>query len=187
MKEKYGAGNSVEISSIRNRIFETRRRNGTLNSSMPEEVLFDILAEHFGEDDILRNLIIDNRYPFHVDSYIKSLDLFIELNGDKAHNDHWFNPENARDCQIVRSWTENINRIESQTNKVSRYRRYIDMWTNFDVKNMIWQKNCLHYLVFWDGSCHKVKGSLVPYLSDARAWFDENCPMPENWRKENTY
>lgn len=40
------------------------------------------VAAYFGKTDVLRNVCVDNRYPYHVDFYVKSHDLFIELNGD---------------------------------------------------------------------------------------------------------
>lgn len=184
MKEKYGFGNSVEIESIRNSIFESRRKNGTLNTSKPEQILRQLLIDIFGESDVICNKIIDNRYPFHVDFYIKSRDLFIELNGDRCHNDHWFNPNDERDIQILNSWIENMNRLESSTGKKSRYRKYIKTWTDTDCrKREFAMKNGLNYLVFWDGSSTK-KG---PVLSDAIKWIANDCPDSYDWLRENTY
>lgn len=184
MKIKYGFSNSVEIEHIRNKIFESRRKNGTLNSSKPEQLLKEMLIQVFGESDVICNKIIDNRYPFHVDFYIKSRDLFIELNGDRSHNDHWFNPHDERDIQILNSWTENMNRLECATGKHSRYRKYIKTWTDMDCrKRDCAKKHNLNYLVFWDGSS-STKG---PNLKDAMEWFLAGCPDSYDWTKENTY
>lgn len=182
MESRYGVKNSVESEEIRNRIFETRRMNGTLNSSVPEDTLFNLLVKTYGEEDVLRNVIVDNRYPFHVDFYIKSRDLFIELNGDKCHGGHWYEPNNKQDQQRVRSWIENAERLEITSGKVSRYRKYLKTWTVTDVAKRIAAKTAnLNYLVFWDGS--NKRG--VARLSDARDWFSENMPYP--WRQSNMY
>src|SRR5699024_4649363 len=158
MFDKYGAGNSVQIETIRNKIFEARRKNNTLNTSLPEIVLGKMLREHFGKDDVLRNVIVDQRYPYHVDYYIKSLDLFIELNGDRSHNDHWFDSSNPDDIQTLLGWIDSMNRIEKESGSKSRYRRFIRVWTETDVaKRNIAREHNLNYLVFWDGTS-KVRG-----------------------------
>lgn len=189
MLARYGAANSVQIDEIRNQIFESRRKRGTLNSSEAEDVLYEMLTAYFGENDVLRNVCVDDRYPYHVDFYIKSRDLFIELNGDKCHNTHWFDENDERDIQTVNSWKENQLRIEAETGKSSRYRKYIETWTISDVKKRQSAKtNHLNYLVFWDGSrkvsrCNKQ----YPRLQDANDWFDAGCPDSTEWRPENTY
>lgn len=188
MLEKYGAANSTEIPEICRKIFDNRHKNKTMNTSLPEQVLGEMLVNRFGENDVLTNVIVDNRYPYHVDFYVKSLDLFIELNGDACHNNHWFDSTNARDLQILQSWRKNAERVESSTGKASRYTKYIVVWTQTDVaKREAAKRNALHYLVFWDGSCHFKKKKAVPNLIDACAWFADDCPMPENWHTENTY
>lgn len=188
MMNTYGAKNSVEIPEIREKIFKKRKKNGTLNTSNPERVLGNLLREKFGVNDVLYNVIVDTRYPYHVDYYIKSLDLFIELNGDKCHNDHWFDDTNERDLQIVKSWTENMVRLECETGKVSRYRKYIKTWTQSDVeKRNAAKANNLNYLVFWDGSNRTVNHKPIPNLKDVYAWLNAGCPMPQNWLLQNTY
>lgn len=183
MRKKYGAPNSVQIDSVRNQIFESRKKNGTVSSSAPEDALYEMLILRFGCSNIVRNYV-DERYPYHVDFYVKPLDLFIELNGDRCHNNHWYDENSVSDRQTVQSWTENMLRLESETGKISRYRKYIDVWTKRDIlKRNTAKKHSLHYLVFWDGSSK----SGIPQLKDANAWFADNCPMPEFWRKENTY
>lgn len=189
MIERYGAPNSVQIDEIRNRIFENRKKNGTLNSSEAEDILYDMLVVHFGLDDVLRNVCVDNRYPYHVDFYIKSRDLFIELNGDKCHYTHWFDSSDERDIQVLNSWKENCERIELDTGKKSRYRKYIETWTVSDVaKRQSAKTNQLNYLVFWDGS-RKIRKSnqMFPRLKDANEWFDAGCPDSKDWKSENTY
>ena len=188
MIEKYGAGNSVQVKSIRDSIFESRRRNNTLNSSIPEEMLHLLLINKFGEDDVVRNKIIDSRYPYHVDFYIKSRDLFIELNGDRCHNTHWFDKDCERDVQILKAWQENADRLEAKNGKPSRYEKYIKTWSVTDVAKRESARNAnLNYLVFWDGSSRRVNKRCEPNLIDAYAWFAAGCPDAKNWYKENTY
>lgn len=184
MRERYGYSNSVQVAQIRDKIFEARRKNGTLNTSKPEDALYVLLVNQFGEEDVRRNLMVDKRYPYHVDFYVKSRDLFIELNGDKSHNTHWFDESDFRDRQTLDSWHGNMLRIERETGKKSRYRQYIKTWTQTDVAKRTRARDMgLNYLVFWDGG----NKNSVPSLIDARAWFLDGCPEPKDWHSENTY
>lgn len=189
MTKKYGAPNSVQIEEIRNKIFDSRRENGTLNSSKAEDVLYEMLVARFGNDDVFRNVIVDNRYPYHVDFYIKSRDLFIELNGDKCHYTHWFDVNNEQDLQVLKSWEENCDRLELESGRKSRYSKYILTWTVADVKKRkSAMANHLNYLVFWDGSRKIYRNKHeFPRLQDAIDWFMDGCPDSYNWRSENTY
>lgn len=188
MLKRYGFKNSVEVKSIRDKIFTSRRLNNTLSSSRPEDVLGELLRAHFGADDVLRNVVVDDRYPYHVDFYVKSIDLFIELNGDRCHYTHWFDETNPEDVAVLKKWSDSMVRIEKETGRNSRYRQFIKNWTVSDVaKRNIAKENKLNYLVLWDGSCKRINGESVPSLSDAHAWFDAGCPMPQNWLPENTY
>lgn len=189
MLKRYGAPNSVQVEDIRNQIFEERKKNGTLNSSKAEDVLYDMLVAYFGEIDVLRNVCVDDRYPYHVDFYIKSRDLFIELNGDKCHYTHWFNSKNEKDLQVLQSWMENAERLEKETGRKSRYVKYIETWTGSDVlKRQCAKQNQLNYIVFWDGSRKIQKNKRqFPRLQDAREWFAAGCPDSFDWKSENTY
>lgn len=65
--------------SIKAKEYATKLKNGTFNSSKPEDEFYEALAAKFGADDILRQYR-DARYPFRCDFYVKSIDTFIELN-----------------------------------------------------------------------------------------------------------
>lgn len=179
MRARYGAGNSVEIKEIREKIFEARRINGTFSSSRSEDALYVLLDELF--DDVQRNVIVDSRYPWHVDFYVPSRDLFIELNGDPAHNDHWFDANSEKDQKQVALWmSKSVTR--------PRYSKMLEIWTKRDVmKRNTAKKYDLNYLVFWDTTLKSVNGVLVPKLSDVHAWISDGCPDSKDWNKENTY
>ena len=179
MIAKYGAGNSVEIKSIRDKIFAARKRNGTCSTSRAEDALYELLCDQFS--DVQRNVVVDARYPWHVDFYIPSRNLFIELNGDVSHGGHWFDANAKCDQQRVFSWQQN------STTK-PRYARMLRVWTETDVqKRNTARRNQLNYLVFWDATVCKINGSDFPRLLDARAWIADGCPDAKNWYSENTY
>jgi len=83
MMEKYGVDNIAKSASswekrrkttlfpAMNRAFETRRKNGTLNSSHAEDRIYERVCTVFGKDNVLRNWKHDERYPFACDFYHK--------------------------------------------------------------------------------------------------------------------
>lgn len=75
----------------------TKRKNNTFRGSKDEEEFYNLLLQKFKKEDIERQYS-DERYPFPCDFYIKSLDLFIELNLFWVHGGHPFNPLDEEDC-----------------------------------------------------------------------------------------
>lgn len=104
----------------------------------------------------------DERYPYNCDFYIKSLDLFIEINAHYGHGDHWFDPSNQDD----------LKRLNYLRNSGSdRETRAAEYWSKNDIsKRNTSKNNNLNYLVFWDGR-YDTNG--VPRLNDFFLWFDE--------------
>lgn len=137
----------------------TKKANGTLNSSKPEAIVYDLLVEKFGEDDIELQYKSEN-YPFACDFYVKSLDLYIELNLYVTHGGHWFDCNNQDD----------VNRLavlKSRVTKRNMYQKMVYVWTKSDIeKRTTAINNHLNYVVFWKYD-----------LSDFYDWynaFDEN-------------
>ena len=88
--QKYGTTNFAKtqaffdnyyknISSIKEKEYQTKKEHGTFNTSKPEENYYEYLKTIYDETDVIRQYK-DKRYPFCCDFYIKSKDLFIELN-----------------------------------------------------------------------------------------------------------
>jgi hypothetical protein len=80
---------------------ETKKRNGTMNTSSYENITYDLLRTIYGDDDIIYDDYVDDRYSTKCDFYIKSLDIFIELNIHPSHNNHPFDENNADDLSLV--------------------------------------------------------------------------------------
>lgn len=135
--------------------FKTRKNNGTLNTSQSEEDLYKLLVDKFGVDNVIRQFRDKIRYPFNCDFYIKSLDLFIELNANWTHGRGLgFYDENNPEHQ---------KQLEDWKNEGSKYyKNAIQTWTQRDfLKKKTAIKNNLNYLVFWDND-----------LSDAKKWLN---------------
>lgn len=139
---KYGCEYVSQVPQIREKAIETKRKNGTLNTSKPENIYLKYLQCFFGKTDIVRNYK-DERYPFYCDFYIKSQDLFIELNLHWTHGGMLFDASDNRCIQQLREWEERA--INSQF-----YRNAIETWTKRDVeKTTTARKNNLHYIVLY--------------------------------------
>lgn len=113
------------------RELETKRRNGTLGKSKPEDAYAQYLEEVFGADNVIRNHL-DKRYcnpktsrRFRCDFYIPSEDLFIELNAHWTHGGHPFDKTNKDDLMLLNTW-----RTKGKTSKYYRQACYV--WTTLD-------------------------------------------------------
>lgn len=112
-------------SSIKAKEYETKLKNGTFNSSKPENEFYETLVALFGSGDVLRQYR-DARYPFRCDFYVKSLDAFIELNLSWTHGGHRFDPASAEDAAKLDLWKK-----KAETSKY--YAIAMKTWTDRDI------------------------------------------------------
>ena len=125
--------------------YETKRRNNSFNSSKPEQELIKKLQAEYGEDDIIHPYK-DSRYPYNCDIYIKSLDLFIELNGTIEHNSHPYDPNNPDDVAEAVKLEYRANELGPK----SRYWNVLKWWTEIDPKKLeTFRKNKLNFRIIY--------------------------------------
>ena len=86
--------------------YETLRRNHTFNTSKIEETIYEKLIDIYGKSDILREYKDKDRYPYRCDFYIKSLDLFIEVQGYYTHGKEPYNPNSIKHQILVQKYKE---------------------------------------------------------------------------------
>lgn len=123
--------------------FVTKKKNKTFNTSKKEQVIYDELCKKYGSDDVLTQYW-DSRYPFRCDFYIKSLDLFIELNAHWTHGDHPFNSSNEEDQQKLSLWQE-----KAKTSKF--FNNAIETWTKRDPKKLNYLiSNKLNFILMYN-------------------------------------
>lgn len=132
-----------------------------------EFAVFKMLVARFGLTDVYCQYGLhpyDARYPYNCDFYIKSLDLFIELNLYYTHGWHWFDATNHDDLLRVRHL--------GQTGRAQNLEA-VRVWTEVDVKKRVQAANSgIKYLVFW-GERH---GNQETGLQDFEKWFfDYDC------------
>lgn len=152
---RYGVSSPMMLSEVVDKVGESKRINKTWSTSKPEENMYVILCDKFGKKDVVRQYKC-KRYPFHCDFYIKSLDLFIELNATWLHGKHWFDSSNKDDIDTLQVFKQKIalgHRF---------YEVAIDVWTVRDVKKRQTAiDNNLNYVVFWKND-----------LSDFKEWLN---------------
>lgn len=154
---KYGVESAMRLPETINKSFATKARNHTFSTSKPEESMYALLCDRFGEDDVVRQYKTE-RYPFRCDFYIASLDLFIELNASWTYGGGWFDPADESCFAQLRRWQEKVNGGHPA------YAAAIDVWTVRDVaKRNTAIANQLNYLAFWKTD-----------LSDFTAWLDSD-------------
>lgn len=145
---RYGTDNYRKTKECVEKIYNTKKQNGTVNTSKVEERIYIILCNLFGKSDIIRQYV-DARYKnpmndrfFHCDFYISSRDIFIEIQGYWGHGKHPFDPTSAEDIQTVNEW-------KSKTKKC--YSTAIEKWTVSDpLKRKVASENHLHYIEIFD-------------------------------------
>lgn len=135
------------------KIYETRRKNKTFVSSKPEDQAYNQLVLLMGADDLIRQYK-DPRYPFACDFYIKSLDLFIELNLTWTHGQKKFE-QTAADIEKLQIWEE-----KAKTSKF--YMNAIDTWTVRDPKKFKYaaQNNLNYFAAYTEQDLLKLYDSL---------------------------
>lgn len=153
--------------------------------SQVEFVVFDMLLAKFGKDDVFYSYGLhpyDARYPFNCDFYIKSLDLFIELNVHYSHGSHWYDATNHDDKLRVQ------HLLQSDSKKSHNA---IHVWTVTDVQKCeCARRHNLRYLVFWDAKQYHYKKQKYYRLSDFHEWYDTfDCDYDTfiKLHPENTY
>lgn len=155
--KKYGVKCIFQTKENRNKIlskesrtkrYETLKRNHTFNTSKIEEQIYLELINIYGKNNIEREYNKDNRYPWRCDFYIKSLDIFIEVQGYYTHGKHPFNSNSKEDLQLI---TQYQNKYGSKCQPIT-------IWTIKDVeKRNKAKENNLKYIELFDNDIKKLQ------------------------------
>lgn len=122
--------------------YKTKTKNNSWNYSEPENIYYKLLINKFGNNNIIKQYK-DSRYPFFCDFYVKSLDLFIELNLTWNHGNHLFNKNSKEDQQTLEALKE-----KAKTSKY--YANVVNTWAIRDpLKFQTAKKNNLNYKAFY--------------------------------------
>ena len=123
------------------KINATKRKNGTFNTSKPEQKIKRLLEECFPDTKCQYE---SELYPFNCDFYIPCLDLYIEYQGFWSHGKHPFDLESEKDLEKLKIWKE-----KAKTSKF--YKNAIETWTVRDpLKRKIAKQNNLKWSEFFN-------------------------------------
>lgn len=126
---------------VKQKQINTKIKNKSFYKSQPEEDIYILLKQKFGENDIKRQYHT-KEYPFNCDFYIISLNLYIEFQGTWTHGKHPFNENNQEDIDKLNLW-------KSKNTKF--YNEAIYTWTIRDpLKRETAKRNKLNYIEFWN-------------------------------------
>ena len=121
-----------------NKLFETKRKNGSLGKSKEEDKIYQLLKEKYPQTI---HHYKSKEYPFVCDFFIPEIDTYIEYQGYFTHGGE---PYIGTDKQ-----KEKVKLWESKNTK--KYNDAIKTWTDRDVlKRNIANKNKLNYLEFFN-------------------------------------
>ena len=124
-----------------NKINSAKRKNGTFNTSKPEQKIKMLLEERFPDTKCQYE---SELYPFNCDFYIPCLDLYIEYQGFWSHGKHPFDLESEKDLEKLKIWKE-----KAKTSKF--YKNAIETWTVRDpLKRKIAKQNNLKWSEFFN-------------------------------------
>lgn len=153
---RYGVSNVAKSSVIQGKIANTKQSNGTFSTSEPEDTMYSVLCNVFGTDDVKRQYK-SVLYPYMCDFYIKSRDLYVELNASWIHGFHWFSSDDTNDMIVLQSW---------KSKHTPFYDNAVQVWTERDViKRNTAKSNKLNYITFWNTE-----------LLDFYVWISMDCP-----------
>ena len=134
--QKYGVDNPLKNKEIWKKSQDNRQIS---SKSKLENNFLNYLKLKYKSDDIITQYK-SKEYPYYCDFYIKSINLYIEIQGHWTHNDHPFDINNLNDQLIMDIW-----RTKSLSDKY--YKNALNTWTIKDVekRNTAIQNN-LNYL-----------------------------------------
>lgn len=154
----------MQSDDVNDRRTQTKRENHTFNVSLPEYRLGILLTSVFGDEDVLHNYKSD-LYPFLCDFYIRSRNMYIELNAHWSHGGHWYSE--SVDKQVLDKWLSGSQSYKNAAHTFSV--------RDVEKRNVACQ-NSLNYIVFWKSD-----------LSDVKHWMELGCPDGQDWIKEYSW
>ena len=172
--ERYGVEYSFFIPYVVERTFseeakekirQTKRKNGTFNTSTIQKNFSAYMKTTYG-DDVVEEYSSDNRYPYACDFYIKSMDLFIEIQGAPGHGDHPFDENNADDVAIAKKWES------KDFDKNPLYKSMLDVWTQSDVaKRYRAKEKGLNYIEIFSVRSTEAIEALNDYIENKKQGY----------------
>ena len=151
---KYGE-NYIELFIEKGK--NTKLKNGTYATSKIEQELFKELKTQYGENNIIHNYKSE-QYPFACDFYIKTYNLYIEIQGNWTHGKHPYDINDINDNNILNKW---------KNKKTQYYNSAINVWTIKDVnKRNLAKEHNLNYIEIFSINLNYCKKVINDYIKN---------------------
>lgn len=132
--------------------YATKKTNNSFNISKPEKIMLEELQGKYGIDDVVMQYQ-DCRYispltgrKFNCDFYVKSLDLFIELNLHWTHGSHPFNTDDDNDMILLNQLKLKAAECPQKTS----YKYAVKIWSEVDpIKLQQFRNNNLNFMIIY--------------------------------------
>lgn len=124
--EKYGVECYSSTDEYKEKLYNSKKKNKTFNTSKIEK----LLEQYFIENNI--NFISQYKselYPYSCDFYFPETDSYVEIQGNWTHGGKEFNANNENDLEILEFW---------KSKNTKYYDNAIKNWTILDVE----KRNC---------------------------------------------
>ena len=166
--ERFGGVSPNCSIDVRMKALETARRNRTIShyKTSYEKIVERLLLSYFGEDDVVYQYIDKDRYPWKCDFYVKSEDLFVEVQGYWTHGHKPYDPEDMETVSLVEQWKEAVKRKkEGMVPGISKYESAIYNYTIRDVeKRRCAKEHSLKYIEIFSNTLSSIKVELDDQL-----------------------
>ena len=155
--QKYGVDNPLKNKEIWKKSQDNRQIS---SKSKLENNFLNYLKLKYESDDIITQYK-SKEYPYYCDFYIKSINLYIEIQGHWTHNDHPFDINNLNDQLIMNKW-----RTKSLSDKY--YKNALNTWTIKDVekRNTAIQNNLNYLEIFGKTDLNKYINIFENYIKN---------------------
>ena len=140
--------NKMKSYETQKKINDTKRANGSLNSSKEEDKAYEALSNLFSK---VERQYYCKRYPYKCDFYLPEKDLFIECHFSWLHNDKAFDKNNLEHLKEVEAIKLDEQRLSMERqNEENMYTVKLYTWTDLDVRKFECAKqNKLNWLCFY--------------------------------------
>ena len=155
--QKYGVDNPLKNKEIWKKSQDNRQIS---SKSKLENNFLNYLKLKYESNDIITQYK-SKEYPYYCDFYIKSINLYIEIQGHWTHNDHPFDINNLNDQLIMNKW-----RTKSLSDKY--YKNALNTWTIKDVqkRNTAIQNNLNYLEIFGKTDLNKYIDIFEDYIKN---------------------
>ena len=155
--ERYGVDNfsktetykemcSSKQKEIQQKIYKTKKKNNSFNSSLIEKQFETYLKEN---NINYKSQYKSELYPFNCDFYFPDIDLYLEIQGSWVHGGRPFDSTNKDDLLLLEQWKKKNTKF---------YDIAVNTWTVRDVlKRETAKKNNLNYLEVFTNNILELK------------------------------